>query len=252
MQILSVRKGFASDHSSTSYEFLAVDKPLEAAEKAKVSRLSSRVSPTARRASFVYNSEFSDIPNGWEPLVEQYYDLMYSESYGTWTLAFGFPAAPGQLDELQKYAFDNGDEQIIEVQSSGNRAIVVVYCHLEPFESLFKRAKQDDISCTGLFALMIRVRKQLMSGDYRALYALWEKYGNEDELDDEDDFDDDDDFDEDDDFEDEDSGEDDDFEDEDSSEDDDFEEGKPPKPKELPTGLDVVMAFKHILADSDY
>lgn len=30
MKILSVRKGFQADHSSTSYEFFAMDKPLDA------------------------------------------------------------------------------------------------------------------------------------------------------------------------------------------------------------------------------
>ncbi|MDR1639921.1 MAG: hypothetical protein LBT59_09530 [Clostridiales bacterium] len=176
MEILSIRKGFASDHSSTSYEFLAVDKPLGNVEKAAISKLSSRVTPTARRASFIYHSEFGDLPNGWKPLVEKYYDLMYGESYGTWTLVFAFPAAPSQIEELEKYVFDDGESQVIEVHQAKGRATVVVYCYLEPDESLFKRDKLDNISCTGLFTLMMQIRKQLINGDYRALYALWEKY----------------------------------------------------------------------------
>jgi hypothetical protein len=52
---------------------------------------------------------------------------------------------------------------------------------LEPDESLFKRDKLDNISCTGLFTLMMQIRKQLINGDYRALYALWEKYYSWDE-----------------------------------------------------------------------
>jgi len=44
----SVRKGFTSDHSSTSYEFLAVDHPLSRGARNKVASLSSRANPTRR------------------------------------------------------------------------------------------------------------------------------------------------------------------------------------------------------------
>ena len=75
MKILSVRRGFASDHSSTSYEFLAVDKPLGKGERAEVSKLSSRVNPTSRRADFIYHADGYDIPGGWENLMARYYAI---------------------------------------------------------------------------------------------------------------------------------------------------------------------------------
>jgi len=77
MKILSIRKGFTADHSSTSYEFYAIDKVLDSKEQAAVSVLSSRVNPTGRRASFIYHGEWSDLPGGWEPLMEKYYDAMW-------------------------------------------------------------------------------------------------------------------------------------------------------------------------------
>jgi hypothetical protein len=52
MKIISFRKGFTADHSSTSYEFLAIDKALGKQAKAEVAALSSRARPTARRVSF--------------------------------------------------------------------------------------------------------------------------------------------------------------------------------------------------------
>jgi hypothetical protein len=66
MKILSERHGFASDHSSTSYEFLAVDKPLGKKERSDVSKLSNRANPTSRRANFIYHVDGYDIPGGWE------------------------------------------------------------------------------------------------------------------------------------------------------------------------------------------
>mgnify|MGYP007113716346 CR=1 FL=1 len=47
MKIIAVHKGFACDHSSTSYEFLAVDKPLSQKARRDVSSLSSRAAGTA-------------------------------------------------------------------------------------------------------------------------------------------------------------------------------------------------------------
>lgn len=83
MKIISVKKGFTSDHSSTSYEFLAVDKVLSKKERQAVASLSSRANPTSREVSFVYHADGYDIPGGWESLMEKYYDVMYSESYDT-------------------------------------------------------------------------------------------------------------------------------------------------------------------------
>ena len=42
MKIISVRSGFASDHSSTSYEFLAVDQPWKRGRAAVASLSSER------------------------------------------------------------------------------------------------------------------------------------------------------------------------------------------------------------------
>ena len=71
MRIISIRKGFASDHSSTSYEFLAVDKPLGKKEKDAVGALSGRASPTSRRVSFSYHVDGYDIPGGWRVLMDK-------------------------------------------------------------------------------------------------------------------------------------------------------------------------------------
>lgn len=57
MKIIAVHRGFACDHSSTSYEFLAVDKPLDEKARRAVSSLSRRANPTRRRVSFIYHAE---------------------------------------------------------------------------------------------------------------------------------------------------------------------------------------------------
>ena len=91
MKIISVHQGFARDHSSTSYQFLAVDKPLSEKARRDVSSLSRRANPTQRHVSFIYHAEGYDIPGGWEKLMRDYYDVMYSESYGWWIFAMAGP-----------------------------------------------------------------------------------------------------------------------------------------------------------------
>ncbi len=192
MRIISIRKGFTSDHSSTSYEFLAVDKALGKEERAKVASLSSRAAPTSRRVSFVYNVDGYDIPGGWQKLMEEYYDVMYEESYDWWTFALAFNSSEEDLEYLSKYEFAGEDDLGIEVEIIGNRVIVVIYCRVNMayIDDPYDYDEDDDeeevvgfVSEDGLLNLLIQVRQQLMNRDYRTLYAVWEKYGDPDEED---------------------------------------------------------------------
>ncbi len=132
MKIISVSRGFTADHSSTSYEFLAVDKPLNAEERKAVRSLSSRCRPGIRRVNFIYHADGYDIPGGWVPLLKSYYDVMYSESYDWWTLAMAFPATVEKGEALERYEFSDIDELGIQVYAGEKRAIVVIHCRLSP------------------------------------------------------------------------------------------------------------------------
>ena len=118
MEILSIRRGFASDHSSTSYEFLAVDKPLSKKDRSEVSRLSRRADPSARRVNFTYNVDGYDIPGGYEKLMANYYDVMYREEYSWWTLVIAFETSYEQYKELCAYEFDGTDDLGIRIITS--------------------------------------------------------------------------------------------------------------------------------------
>ncbi len=192
MKILSVRRGFTSDHSSTSYEFLAVDRPLSAGARAHVRGLSSRVRPTRRRAHFTYNVDGYDIPGGWEPLMRDYYDVMYSESYDWWTLAMAFDAPEEQQKEIARYEFYGVDDLGVRVLTEGGRVTVTLHCRLKagavasllegPYEEEWEEEEEGEETTfetdDALLQLLVEVRRQLRSRDYRALYAVWEVYGD--------------------------------------------------------------------------
>ncbi|MCK8817615.1 hypothetical protein MWH28_09620 [Natroniella sulfidigena] len=189
MQIISVRKGFTADHSSTSYEFLAVDKPLEQEARDAVSSLSSRAHPSRRRVDFTYNVDGYDIPGGWEPLLKDYYDVMYSESYDWWTLGIAFDiSSKEQEEELVEYNFRGTENLGVDIEIEDGRAIISIYACLdysylaEPNQdwSVFANQDLDYESEDYLLTLLTAVRKQIMKGNYDLFYAIWEVYGIED------------------------------------------------------------------------
>ena len=204
MKIIAVHRGFACDHSSTSYEFLAVDKPLDEEARHDVASLSSRADPTQRRVSFVYHADGYDIPGGWQSLMRQHYDVMYSESYGWWTFAMAFDAPKEQQEALGRYEFSGADDLGVSVSCDDSRVTVVIHCHanhdsLYEFEDGYEDygygfededdgddGDDEDSACAtsdlgdGLLGLLSRARQQLIEADYRALYAVWEVYGDAD------------------------------------------------------------------------
>jgi hypothetical protein len=48
---------------------------------------------------------------GWENLLFQHYDVMYSESYDWWILAMAFAASDELQQELPEHEFKGGDGQ---------------------------------------------------------------------------------------------------------------------------------------------
>jgi hypothetical protein len=198
MRILSVRRGFLADHSSTSYEFLAVDRPLDAKARAAVVRLSRRARPTSRRVSFVYHAEGYDLPGGWEPLMARYYDVMHSESYDWWTLVVAFDTDDKQfLAKLKKYVFTGSDDLGVSVSGRAGRIVVTISCRLsadaqsEPDDSWEDEPDEEEgdgddrslVTDDGLLGLLVKVRACLMKGDFQPLYAVWSAYGSADDED---------------------------------------------------------------------
>jgi len=194
MRILTIRRGFQADHSSTSYEFFAVDNALTPSQRGSVANLSSRANPTKRRVSFIYHGEWSDLPGGWAPLMEKYYDVVYSESYGWWTLAMAFVLGPKNIKEISRYEFNGTDDMGVAMESKDKRIIVSIHCRLDP-GFLFDEGhsnydyyddevddEDDEVedgleSGDNLLDLLAQNREYLRKGDYRLLYGIWQIYG---------------------------------------------------------------------------
>ena len=185
MEMLSIRRGFRADHSSTSYEFLAAEEPLDEEARKEVGSLSSRTNPSRRRASFIYHQEGYGIPGGWKDLIKNYYDVMYSESYGWWTISFAFNLTDKETrEELREYDFRGIENLGIEVEVEGERVVLTIYARLNPLPPQYEDWSIFDGQDLGgyepedyLLALFTALRVKIINGDYRPLHSVWEEYG---------------------------------------------------------------------------
>jgi len=92
----------------------------------------------------------------------------------------------------------------VTVESAGNRVIIAIDCRVDmayvedsydeygyedDYEDDYEDEEEDHdegarfVAEDELLNLLVQVRKQIIDRDYRVLYAVWEKYGFDDECD---------------------------------------------------------------------
>ena len=144
------------------YEFQAVDRRLTAEEMAEVGRLSSRTDPTPTRAVFTYS--YGDFRGNPEDVLAKYYDAMlYLANWGSKQLMFRFPQSALDAEALVPYCL--GD--FITTSVSGEYLIV----NVDFGEDEIGDWIEDEVYLSSL----IRLRDDLLRGDFRFLYLAWLK-----------------------------------------------------------------------------
>jgi len=155
---------------------------------------------------------------------------MYRGDYDWWTLAIAYKSSAKRVSELREYEFTGEDDLGIEVLEHGNRVLIVINCRLddsyidEPDYDYYDDEEDEEEAGAGntdrfvaenyLLNLLLQLRGQLQQGDYRSLYAVWEKYRYS--------------------------------EDNEYEDDDDLPES-PPVPPEKPQGKSIIEQFKKML-----
>jgi hypothetical protein len=148
------------------YEFQAIDCPLTQAEQDFVRSLSSRVKPSATRATFTYSH--GDFPGNPLSVLEKCFDAMlYMANWGSYQLAFRFPKTAVDIGELQVYTVASGESEI-EVYSTENFVILNIAIH---DENAGDWIEEDNLWMGSLLPL----RQAILKGDYRVLYLAWLK-----------------------------------------------------------------------------
>jgi hypothetical protein len=142
------------------YEFLAIDRPLDARAQQELRAVSSRarITPT----QFVNTYEWGDLRADRQVLMASYFDaFLYLASWGTRQLMFRLPSSVLELDVVSRYcatdtacAWAAGDSVIVSLTSE----------------------KEDDYwdeSAEGSLGSIVPVRSELAVGDRRLLYLAW-------------------------------------------------------------------------------
>ena len=146
------------------YEFQAIDRPLEEADREALGRLSTRAHITSAKFTNVYN--FGDFRGNPCKLMEQWFDLhLYLANWGTRRLMIRVPKRlidQSRLGELvrevdQVESRDFGENLIVDIQ----------------FDSESSGYSYSDEEGEGWLDSMAPLRNDVLAGDFRVFYILW-------------------------------------------------------------------------------
>ena len=170
MRILSVRRSYQADHSSSSYEFFALDR-LTSEQREAVQSLTGE-SPR-RHLRFHYMGDWQDIAADWpDKLLTLGYDVLVSESYDWWAIHLSLPHDPALLERLQMYECQSDGNGFNASVASG-RMILYFGMQLD-YDSVYGEWGEDAFE--GLADLFATVRDELLRGDLSAVWAVYETY----------------------------------------------------------------------------
>ena len=145
------------------YEFQAIDKPLNTAQREAVQGLSSRAIVNLHSASFTYN--YGDFRGSVKQLMGDMFDVMlYVANWGSQRLVMRIPKTLLNIKDLDAYCV--GD--VVGYFIKGEHVIIDCSFHDE-------EGYCDWIEGEGLLGDILTVRNEIIQGDYRALYLAWLK-----------------------------------------------------------------------------
>jgi len=142
-------------------EFLALDQPLTAEQRAELRTTWSRAKITATR--FVSENEWDDLGGNPREMLERYFDAyLYLASWGTREVMFRLPRGVLDPETAGRY-LGTETSSLIE---TGSHAILSL--SIDPEETDNYWDEPD-----GQLAVMVQVRSELAAGDLRLLYLAW-------------------------------------------------------------------------------
>ena len=143
------------------YEFQTVDRPLTDQEQEAVGKLSSHieVSPTRAVVTYSFGGGFR---HDCKEVLAKYFDAMlYMANWGSKQLLFRFPSGLIDLDSIMPYCLEDW------VTSWAIGGHVVLDIHFD------EEGDMDWVEGEGVLSPLLRLRDDILHGDYRALYLAW-------------------------------------------------------------------------------
>lgn len=145
------------------YEFLAIDRPLEAEEMADLRALSTRATITP--VSFTNEYNWGDFKGNPEKLMERYFDIhVYVANWMTALFMVRIPIEALTKEVLETMAASD----MMDFRTTPRHWIITWY--LEESEDYDRFAIDDG---RGWMARLSPIRDELLRGDIRSLYVGW-------------------------------------------------------------------------------
>ena len=145
------------------YEFQAIDRPLDEADREALRNLSSRAEITA--TSFTNHYEWGDFKGSPRRLMERWFDLhLYVANWGTRRLMIRLPKRLVDQDRLDAWLMGT---DLAEVLEAGDNLILDICADDED------ALDRDWVDGSGVLGAMAPLRSDLLSGDWRLPYLLW-------------------------------------------------------------------------------
>jgi len=142
------------------YEFLAVDRPLTAAEQGEVRQLSSRARITA--TSFTNEYHWGDFRGDPHLMMRRYYDAhLYLANWGSHQIMLRLPRTLLSPKIAEQYSVDG------HVGVTATSESVIVDLASEDDSGEWVEGAEDSLSA------IVGVRSELAAGDLRGLYLAW-------------------------------------------------------------------------------
>ena len=176
MKIVSVRRQFIADHSSTNYLFYAA-KPLSKEARAYVNTLSSHVDVGARQAELTYHGDFADLGDARRQKFLEHYDVEVRESYDWWTLSVMLDADKVKDLNLEDYTME--DETSLTFDQQGQRVRLCFDGWHQDYGVSYDTFGEDTLK--GLAKLGVELRDELYAGKLDALLVMYEYCGGEEQ-----------------------------------------------------------------------
>jgi hypothetical protein len=143
------------------YEFLALDRPLTAKQRAELRSISSRAEITSTR--FVNEYQWGDLKGDPRKMVERYFDaFLYLANWGTRQVMFRLPRGVLDPETARQYCYTD-TASLIETDS---HLILNLYIDQEEADDYWDEPG-------GQLAAMVQARSELAAGDLRLLYLAW-------------------------------------------------------------------------------
>ena len=144
------------------YEFQTADRPLTEEEQEAVGALSSHIEVTPTQAIVTYS--YGNFKHDPKEVLADYFDAMiYLANWGSRELMFRFPKGLIALEQVRPYCL----EDFITLETMGDH--IVLDIQLDEEEGV------DWLEGEGVLSSLLRLRGDILQGDYRVLYLAWLK-----------------------------------------------------------------------------